>query len=94
MSFMSSLREIITQHKGWDMKASVRHECDDLISDINDFVTEVLREHGEDKAREFVDHLLERIGELPADDEFEEVAQGTQPATVIIVRCETEELDV
>ena len=68
------------------MNARVEREISDIIDDLTGFVAEVRREHGEDEAREFVDHLLERIGEFQADDEFEEVTQGAQPTTVIIVK--------
>jgi hypothetical protein len=56
------------------MNARVEREISDIIDDLTGFVAEVRREHGEEEAREFIDQLLKRIGEMWADGEFERVA--------------------
>ena len=68
------------------MNASVEREISDIIDDLTGFVAEVRREHGEEEAREFVNRMLECIGLMLAEGEFEGVEQGTQPATIIIVK--------
>ena len=68
------------------MNARVEREISEIIDDLTGFVAEIRHEYGEDEAREFIDRLLELIDEMQADSEFEGVEQGTQPATIIIVK--------
>jgi hypothetical protein len=56
------------------MNARVEREISDIIDDLTGFVAEVRRQHGEEEAREFIDQLLKRIGEMWAEGEFERVA--------------------